>query len=407
MTDPSADTPNQPPLPNPSLSAQYGPGASAYEQTLLEAWKLNWDTAAKLAKQKRWSDVIELLERCIAARADFSKSYVPLSRAHAHMGDRDAASAVLHRGLVSCAARGSSRPILDELRKLESSSAGMGDAEASDEIAEGVKQAAAAAAAAAEPEQSAAPPMVVERQSSLPSAAGASLLNAGFVREGWAWRHEATGTLVIEADTEDGAPEVYNQSLQQSDIDERVALTFGLDGWDETFGSRLLRWVENAIVQDHAAGDESTADATEDEREASKVDVGLSKLLTPAELGATADRVLKIYTWGDKVVSKHNLEQETGCTTHFNAKPLDGRGGGADLKLNATQDPRIVRNVCSSMMHNEGMLWLKRIVHEIERADLHSISIFCSQGRHRSVSAALILKSRYYPNADFVPLSMR
>ena len=55
----------------------------------------------------------------------------------------------------------------------------------------------------------------------------------------------------------------------------------------------------------------------------------------------------------------------------------------------------------------EGLEWLRRVVRAIEAEDLHCASVFCSQGRHRSVSAALILRSRYYPNAEFVPLNMR
>ena len=79
------------------------------------------------------------------------------------------------------------------------------------------------------------------------------------------------------------------------------------------------------------------------------MDVGLSRLPPATVLGATEERALTIYTWGDKVVSQHALEHECDCHRHFNAKPLNGRGGGADLKRNATQDARIVRNVCASM----------------------------------------------------------
>jgi hypothetical protein len=59
----------------------------------------------------------------------------------------------------------------------------------------------------------------------------------------------------------------------------------------------------------------------------------------PIETG----RKLHIITWGDKKECKSTITQ-LGAEAHFNAKPLDGRGGGADLKVNATHDPRIVRN---------------------------------------------------------------
>lgn len=382
-------------VPTRDLSSQYGAGASAYDEPALQAWKAQWDGAAALAKARRWQEVVAILEECASARPDFAKGYLPLSRAHRQLGDPDAARAVLHRGLAACAARGSAGPILSELRKLEAA------AEAIDvaaiEADAGVQQAAEAAAAIEAP-------VAVERQSSLPSAAEASLLAAGFVREGWAWHHEATGTRVIEA-ADDGAPEVYNSALRQADLDERSALAFAASAWDG-FAQRLVRWITDAIVQDGAAGT-----AADDEGEAppdpDAIDVGLSRLPTPEELGATTDRALTIWTWGDKVVNQAALEQETGCTRHFNAKPLNGRGGGANLKYNATQDPRVVRNVCSSMLGAEGREWLRRVVAAIERTDEHRISVYCSQGRHRSVSAALILQSRYYPKAEFVPLKMR
>jgi hypothetical protein len=195
----------------------------------------------------------------------------------------------------------------------------------------------------------------------------------------------------------------------QADIDERVALSFAVGAW-EGFGAGLVRWVADAIVQDGADGagpayDDGTHG--EDEEDDGAVDVGIDRLPTPAQLGATTDRPLTIYTWGDKVVSQVHLEHETGCVRHFNAKPLNGRGGGASLKVNATQDARIVRNVCASMAGGEGAEWLRRLVHTVERADEHAISVYCSQGRHRSVGAALVLVNRYYPNARFVPIKMR
>lgn len=246
------------------------------------------------------------------------------------------------------------------------------------------------------------------------NTAAASLLAAGFERQGWAWQHAETGTMVIEA-TDGGMPEVYNESLPQADVDARVALSFSLAAWDADFGSRLLRWVRDAIVQDGAAAvEDGEADsdngkaAAAQEEAARAVDVGLSMLPTAEALGANVQRQLTIYTWGDKVVSQLNLEKETGCTKHFNAKPLSGRGGGADLKCNATQDARIVRNVVGCMRDGEGSLWLRRVVQAVEACrDGSAISVYCSQGRHRSVSAALILASRYYPLAQVVHIKMR
>ena len=410
-----SDMPQTPTQPTRDLSGTYGAGASGYELDALQAWKQQWDAAAAAAKARDWTETIILLEKCVLMRPDFAKGYMTLSRVYGQAagGDPSARAAALRRGLKACAAQGeASRPLLQELRRVEPASAevAVAGAEAPEPSAEetvaGVQAARdEAAGACAET-----PPPEVQRQSSLPRVAADSLSAAGFERRGWAWVHPRTGTLVIEAADEGAPPEVYNSSLRQADIDAFVALTFG-GAWDADTGARLARWVEDAIVLDAAAGPEgpegaaaAAAALAEDE---AAVDVGLSRLPTAEALGASSGRALRLYTWGDKVVSQHALERECDCHRHFNAKPLNGRGGGADLKRNATQDARIVRNVCASMAGGEGLEWLRRVVRAIEAEDLHCASVFCSQGRHRSVSAALILRSRYYPNAEFVPLNMR
>jgi|EP00945_MAST-04E_sp_MAST-4E-sp1_P007087 hypothetical protein len=141
-------------------------------------------------------------------------------------------------------------------------------------------------------------------------------------------------------------------------------------------------------------------------------DYNLEKLPSVQEMeeligmSISTGRGLQIITWGDKKVKLSTVKQ-LGSTANFNAKPLDGRGSGADLRVNATQDPQIVRNVVSSMTRGVGALWLQRAVERIERGNMNTVSTFCSQGRHRSVSSALILKYRYYPNATFRHLKMR
>ena len=380
-----------PPLPTRSLSAAYGAGASAHDEHTLQAWQKSWHEAISASKDKQWADVVEILENCVSMRPDFAKGYVPLSRAYRALHHDTEAVNVLHRGLKNCAFQGSAESVLAELRRVSA---------AAEEAVDDAAGAASSSSGAAEPPLAA-------RESSLKRAAAESLCAAGFVRDGYAWRHEGTGTLVIESDG-CSEPEVYHKALIQADVDEYTRLAFASGAWDG-FGVRLVRWIKSAIVLDRADGQQQHDDDDEAEEadESGAVDVGLERLPTPDQLGADVSRALTIYTWGDKVVSKVHLEQETGCTRHFNAKPLDGRGGGADLKVNATQDPRIVRNVSSSMLRGEGAEWLKAVVREIERSDEHQVSIFCSQGRHRSVSAALILKTRYYPAASFVPLKMR
>ena len=61
----------------------------------------------------------------------------------------------------------------------------------------------------------------------------------------------------------------------------------------------------------------------------------------------------------------------------------------------------------SSMCDGSGVLMLKRTVAAIEADDLHTISVFCTKGRHRSVSLAEALRARYYPRAEVKHLTIR
>merc|ERR1711935_840945 len=122
----------------------------------------------------------------------------------------------------------------------------------------------------------------------------------------------------------------------------------------------------------------------------------MHRLPSPEELSVVvrADRELTIYTFGDKL-KKREAVKSLGSQWEINAKPLNGRGGGADLSCNALEDQRIMRNVASSMSEGVGRVMLQRTIQKIEQDDLLCISIFCSKGRHRSVSMAELMR-RYY-----------
>ena len=51
----------------------------------------------------------------------------------------------------------------------------------------------------------------------------------------------------------------------------------------------------------------------------------------------TVHCVQTIFTWGDALMTQHELQQ-LGSQLDVNAKPLEGRGGGADTHFNALQD---------------------------------------------------------------------
>merc|ERR1712039_1104815 len=131
------------------------------------------------------------------------------------------------------------------------------------------------------------------------------------------------------------------------------------------------------------------------------------------DLETTRYRKVHIYTWGcDNGKTQAGVQMLPGKPkVHLDARSLNGRGGGADLSCDATQEPQIVRNVITSMKEGRGREWLVAAVRRIEcGSDGRSgsqacISVYCSKGRHRSVGAALILQALVYPNATFEHLT--
>jgi hypothetical protein len=124
------------------------------------------------------------------------------------------------------------------------------------------------------------------------------------------------------------------------------------------------------------------------------------------QLGVKRDRQLHIYTWGDALMKKTALKSRKS-QFDVNAKPLNGRGGGADTKQNALQDQRIMLNVAASLADARGLQLLVQTLQKIETEDLNTISVFCTKGRHRSVSLAVLLKERYYPAATVEHLTIK
>ena len=295
----------------------------------------------------------------------------------------------------------------------------------------------------------------------LPGSGGAA--GGDDVAEAACWEHAETGTMLIVPSPRgllrvrklgwQACVEASSHSVSQEDLDEWLGLalpdtstttatnttntsTNGAGAPDLSgFGLALITWVHDYRFCGQAGGDDDDGGATADDdggataggggggdggrsgRGSNKMgatsEVDLSKLPTPAELGAALGgliinegRELTIMTWGDDLLSKAAVKAR-GAEKHFNAKPLEGRGGGADLKQNALEDSRIVRNVVSSMTFGIGARWLAGTVRQIEEGNLRCVSVFCSKGRHRSVSSAEILRARFYPKARVVHLTIR
>ena len=183
---------------------------------------------------------------------------------------------------------------------------------------------------------------------------------------------------------------VTSHDTAEQDVAEWLELTLASDPSGSSFGESFLRWLDDYTHLNSAMADPTAASGNDSARrmptkgEIPAVDVGLSRL-PPSDFslfGATEERALTIYTWGDALSTKAVL-RGLGSQLDVNAKPLNGRGGGANTRYNALQDTRIMRNVVSSMCEGTGLLMLKRTIQAIEADDLHTISVFCTKGRHR------------------------
>eukprot|EP00747_Dinoflagellata_sp_TGD_P179876 gnl/TRDRNA2_/TRDRNA2_31426_c0_seq2.p1 gnl/TRDRNA2_/TRDRNA2_31426_c0~~gnl/TRDRNA2_/TRDRNA2_31426_c0_seq2.p1 ORF type:complete len:378 (-),score=47.59 gnl/TRDRNA2_/TRDRNA2_31426_c0_seq2:23-1156(-) len=120
----------------------------------------------------------------------------------------------------------------------------------------------------------------------------------------------------------------------------------------------------------------------------------------PADVKANETRPLKIYTWGQDHCS---LDKTTGLPlgaqdseAKYCVEQIQVRGGDADTKTMTGKDPPLQRNACKDALFHQVV---RQIVHDVESRDLLIISVFCSAGHHRSVAAAELLKTIYYPNA--------
>jgi len=104
------------------------------------------------------------------------------------------------------------------------------------------------------------------------------------------------------------------------------------------------------------------------------------------------DRRITIHTWGIGIRRICPIETEmnfdiSDIHTDHDRKSMKNRTGLEIAIQNEFLDNKEFLDV------------LIKIIETIEENDLHNISICCSQGRHRSVSMAEIIKRNYYPHA--------
>lgn len=158
------------------------------------------------------------------------------------------------------------------------------------------------------------------------------------------------------------------------------------------FGSQLLKWVK-------ASQGERTG-LLEDEPDSPSLSPrrGLQFLPKPDFLAVRNDRQLLIYTWGKALQKAPPADSQF----NFNAGVLNGRGTADLWLMNGLEDVVQSNILCCGLFPR----WIGMVCSKIEKESLHTISINCTKGRHRSVAAAEILRKHYYPNATIQHLTI-
>lgn len=166
--------------------------------------------------------------------------------------------------------------------------------------------------------------------------------------------------------------------------------TIQIDADAGRFGVRLLDW-----VQAQRSPEPGFLDGDDDDFEAP----GLECLPSPSSLAVKTDRTLHIYTWGKALRKAPPPDSQF----NFNAGVLNGRGGGADLRTMNGLSEEVQNNILSCGLFPR---WIEMVISKIEGAGLHTVSINCTKGRHRSVAAAELLRKVYYPGATMKHLTI-
>lgn len=114
---------------------------------------------------------------------------------------------------------------------------------------------------------------------------------------------------------------------------------------------------------------------------------------------ANSDRKLNIYSYG----KKHRIKPPSDCQCTFNACILNSNRAGLDLKKFTGLDIEIQKRIESCSYFDK---FMEMIITKIEKDNLNTIAIYCSAGRHRSVSCCEILKNKIYPKSTIYHMEL-
>lgn len=178
----------------------------------------------------------------------------------------------------------------------------------------------------------------------------------------------------------------FTNKLKQKDLPELLRL-----------GARKL---QTKLLEE--AGFDATADDDEDEEVLNTIDDSVKRDLA-GQFDAT--RRFKIITYGRAVNGDgHGAAVVTNTKFNWSALGLTGRGKGLNTKKLDGRNTEVQGRTSRSDNFKE---WMTEKINMVEdwfkdsenKGKLLTVAIYCSKGRHRSVSAAILLRDLIYPSA--------
>ena len=347
-------------------SSVFGRGASKYNEETMASWKDLGIDAQAAVESKDWETAATLMESCVQRRPDWHKGYLSYMFVLGKLARWDEAERVAHAGIRCCPDPEASQKVSQALETLQRERA------------------------------------AVEADASLHDMES-SLIQLGFTScGGGVWVHPLQGvTMTLPNGT--GAPDVEVDGIDQSTTSAFVRLALASGEQPHALPSRLMEWAM-AQRQAEAPGIVVLPESARVPRH-----IAAAGLPSAQEIGANPSRAVRIYTWGLRVIKEGQLPAGAEDSQHtYDASVLTARKHGVTGRSQLAHMNGLDPTLQAILMEDDLFLaWLRGLITNVEAKGHRAISVVCAHGQHRSVAAAEILKTLYYPLAEVVHLTMR